>query len=107
MDRGPSDSAEVGLNDEKLVELDRLKEVALDTHARQPDTQDFEKEAVVQAGRPKQLRLGEAEEAQVRLIVNDACRVDILPADVFLDAVTGQKSSFPAPRRARAAVRFA
>ena len=91
MDGRRSDSGEICLDDEELVELDGSMEVALDPDARQPDPERFDEIPVGQSGRPKHLRLGQSEEPQVRLVVDDAGGVDVFPADVLLDAVACQR----------------
>ena len=97
VDRRPPDPAEVRLDRKQLVELDGQKEVALDAHARQPDAQHLEEETVVQPGGPQQLRFGEPEESEVRLVVDDARGVNVLPADVLLDCVAGHGERLEAP----------
>ena len=62
-----------------------MEEVALHVHARQPDFQLVEQPPVRQPAGAEQLDLGQAEEAEVRLVIDDAGGVDVLPADVLGD----------------------
>src|SRR5262249_24412916 len=89
MERGPADLARVGLDREKLVELHRPMEIAFDTHARKPDSENLEEEPVVQPRLSVHFRFRQAEEPKVGLIVDDPGGVDVLPAHVFLDPIAG------------------
>src|SRR5687767_12618977 len=93
VDRRSPDPAEVRLDDEELVELHRLEELALDAPARQPDAEGLVEELVVEPGRPEELRLREREEPQVRLVVDDPGGVDVLPADVLFDRVAAHEAA--------------
>jgi hypothetical protein len=104
MNRGPANSAEIGLHHEELVELDRHVEIALDPHTREPEAVGFRQNAVGEPGRAQQLGFRERKEAQVRLVVDDARGVYVLPADVLFDAVTGQE---PSRRPVRSSVVYA
>ena len=83
VDRARADLSKVRVDDEQLVERDRMEEVALDVDARKPESEVVEERPVRQAARAEQLDLGQPEEAQVRLIVDDAGGVDVFPADVL------------------------
>src|SRR5438105_8864853 len=85
VDGAPSDFPEIGLHHEQLIEHHRLKEIALDMHARQTDAHLLEQVVVAQAAGAKQLRFGQTEKAEVGLVVDDAGGVDVLPPDVFFD----------------------
>src|SRR5215467_7218055 len=63
--------------------------VAFDAHARKPDTENLEKEPIVQSRLSEHLRFGEAEEPKVGLIVDDPGGVDVLPAHVLIDPIAG------------------
>src|SRR5439155_15161222 len=59
--------------------------VALDVHARQPDSDVIEQRPIRQSAVPEELRLGQSEETEIRLIVDDAGGVDVFPSNVFGD----------------------
>src|SRR6202171_1354164 len=89
----PADPAEVRLDDEELVELDGPPEIAFDANPGQPDAENLEKKFVVQPRGPEQLRFREAEEPQIGLVLDDLGGVDVLPPNVFFDAIARQRSS--------------
>jgi len=87
MKRRVADPADEGVDDQQVIQLHGKVERALDTLSGQPDPQVLEQGGVGQARGPKQLRFGEAEETKVCLIVDDARRVDVLPANVFFNLI--------------------
>jgi hypothetical protein len=56
-------------------------------NTRKPDAERLDEVLVAEPGRTEELGFGEGEEPQVRLVVDDPRGVDVLPADVLLDAV--------------------
>src|SRR5687767_3095093 len=94
MDGSAAKLSEESFDHEKLIQGDRNEEVALHADTRQPDFQSFEELAITQPRRPQQLGLSQAEKAEVGLVVNDARRIDVLPADILLDFVAHRLREF-------------
>src|SRR5438552_13286756 len=53
VDRGPADPGEVSLDDQELIQLHRLVEIAFHAHARKPEVQRLEEVLVSQSRRAK------------------------------------------------------
>mgnify|MGYP003694509701 CR=1 FL=1 len=66
--------------------LRRAMKVAFEMNARQPDIEFIKDLAVRHAHGPKQFRLGDFKEANVRAVENNAGSVDVAPAHAFFNS---------------------
>ena len=100
LDRARPDAAEVGIDHQQLIERDRMKEIALHVHARQPEPHLVHQRLVRQPAGAEQLHLGQPEEAEIGLVVDDPRRVDVFPADVLgYGEAHGRQCSWSSSRR--------
>src|SRR5436190_21178304 len=63
--------------------------IAFEMYARQPDIKFVKDFSIRHAGRPKQFRLGDFKEPNIRAVKNNAGSVDVAPADTFFNSEAG------------------